>query len=169
MCGRVRNVSSAIRTEVWHGPFGWKAFSESRVNRREEFCAFLRRFCRWRRKGTKMAAKWSPDRGAIRSEPFPLLRSVVWNGPEPSRGRRCWARRSEPLTARTVLRLSLKRERRGERLAKRGPPFWCPRPPPLTRFTFSPVSRQKLTTFPTMVFVCQKPLPCGRCSSSVDT
>src|ERR1035441_1052638 len=27
------------------------------------------------KKGTKMAAKWSPARGAIRSEPFPLLRS----------------------------------------------------------------------------------------------
>jgi hypothetical protein len=56
------------------------------------------------KKGTKMAAKWSPAKGAVRSEPFPLLRSVVRNGPEPSRARRCWARRSEPLTARTVLR-----------------------------------------------------------------
>src|ERR1017187_5408814 len=56
------------------------------------------------KKGTKMAAKWSPARGAIRSEPFPLLRSVVRNGPEPSRVRRCWERRGEPLTARTVLR-----------------------------------------------------------------
>src|SRR5664279_484002 len=84
------------------------------------------------KKGTKMAAKWSPARGAVRSEPFPLLRSVVRNGPERSRARRCWARRSEPLTARTVLRGSLKRERRGERLAKSGPPFWYPRPPPLT-------------------------------------
>src|ERR1035438_3455800 len=56
------------------------------------------------KKGTKMAAKWSPARGAVRSEPFPLLRSVVRNGPERSRARRCWARRSEPLTARTVLR-----------------------------------------------------------------
>src|ERR1035441_5310883 len=81
-----------------------------------------------------MAAKWSPARGAVRSEPFPLLRSVVRNGPERSRARRCWARRSEPLTARTVLRGSLKRERRGERLAKSGPPFWYPRPPPLTVF-----------------------------------
>src|SRR5450759_1086962 len=84
------------------------------------------------KKGTKMAAKWSPARGAVRSEPFPLLRSVVRNGPERSRARRCWARRSEPLTARTVLRGSLKRERRGARLAKSGPPFWYPRPPPLT-------------------------------------
>jgi len=56
------------------------------------------------KKGTKMAARWSPAKGAVRSEPFPLLRSVVRNGPEPSRARRCWARRSEPLTARTVLR-----------------------------------------------------------------
>src|ERR1035437_29067 len=84
------------------------------------------------KKSTKMATKWSPAGRAVRSEPFPLLRSVVRNGPEPSRARRCWARRSEPLTARTVLRGSLKRERRGARLAKSGPPFWCPRPPPLT-------------------------------------
>src|ERR1022692_1680821 len=56
------------------------------------------------KKGTKMAAKWSPARGAVGSEPFPLLRGVVRNGPELSRARRCWARRSEPLTARTVLR-----------------------------------------------------------------
>ena len=28
------------------------------------------------KKGTKMAAKWSPARGVVRSEPFPLLRSV---------------------------------------------------------------------------------------------
>src|SRR5450432_513884 len=56
------------------------------------------------KKGTILAAKWSPSRGAVRSQPFPLLRAVVQNGPEPSRARRCWARRSEPLTARTVLR-----------------------------------------------------------------
>jgi hypothetical protein len=41
------------------------------------------------KKGTKMAAKWPPASGAVRSEPFPLLRSVVRNGPEPSRARRC--------------------------------------------------------------------------------
>src|ERR1035437_3765163 len=39
------------------------------------------------KKGTKMAAKWSPAKGAVRSEPFPLLRSVVRHCPEPSRGR----------------------------------------------------------------------------------
>jgi hypothetical protein len=33
-----------------------------------------------------------------------LLERLLWNGPEQSRARRCWARRSEPLTARTVLR-----------------------------------------------------------------
>ena len=33
-----------------------------------------------------MAAKWSPAMGAVRSEPFPLLRSVVRNGPEPVKG-----------------------------------------------------------------------------------
>ena len=38
------------------------------------------------KKGTKMAANWSPARRAVRSEPFPLLRSVVRNGPEPVKG-----------------------------------------------------------------------------------
>ena len=33
-----------------------------------------------------MAANWSPARRAVRSEPFPLLRSVVRNGPEPVKG-----------------------------------------------------------------------------------
>ena len=38
------------------------------------------------KKGTKMAAKWSPVRGAVRSASFPLLSSVVRNGPEPVKG-----------------------------------------------------------------------------------
>src|SRR5262245_42236758 len=40
---------------------------------------------------------------ALAVAPFPFSKWVVQNGPERSRGRRCWARRSEPLTARTVL------------------------------------------------------------------
>src|SRR6266852_5565603 len=40
-----------------------------------------------------------------------LMGGFAQNGPEPSRARRCWARRSEPLTARTVLRRWSKRER----------------------------------------------------------
>jgi hypothetical protein len=61
--------------------------------------------CRWRR---KRVPKWRPG-GALSREPFGvslslLLGGVVQNGPEPSKARRCWARRSEPLTARTVLR-----------------------------------------------------------------
>src|SRR5437879_5662013 len=40
-----------------------------------------------------------------------FLGGVLRNGPEPSRARRCLARRSEPLTARTVLRESSERER----------------------------------------------------------
>src|SRR5262249_17389884 len=44
-------------------------------------------------------------------EPSPNLRNVLRNGPEPSRARRCLARRSEPLTARTVRRESGKSER----------------------------------------------------------
>jgi predicted permease len=61
--------------------------------------------CRWRRKRVPKWRRSGPLPGEpFRSEPFPLLRSVVRNGPEPSRARRCWARRSEPLTARTVLR-----------------------------------------------------------------
>src|ERR1019366_3100324 len=50
----------------------------------------------------------------------------------PLRGPVCGGRGSDPWPPRTVLRGSLKRERRGERLAKSGPPFWYPRPPPLT-------------------------------------
>ena len=38
------------------------------------------------KKGTKMAAKWSLAKGAVRSEPFPLLRSVVRNGPGAVKG-----------------------------------------------------------------------------------
>ena len=38
------------------------------------------------KKGTKMAAKWSPVRGAVRNASFPLLSSVVRNGPEPVKG-----------------------------------------------------------------------------------
>jgi hypothetical protein len=48
---------------------------------------------------------------SLHLEPFPHLRNVLRNGPEPSRARRCLVRRSEPLTARTVLRESGKRER----------------------------------------------------------
>ena len=43
-----------------------------------------------------------------------LMGGFAQNGPEPSRARRCWARRSEPLTARTVLRQCGKRERRAK-------------------------------------------------------
>src|ERR1035437_3408629 len=96
--------------------------------------------CRWRR---KRVPKWRRS-GPLPGDQFGVSLSlfsgvVVRNGPEPSRARRCWARRSEPLTARTVLRCSLKRESRGERLAKGGPPFCYPRSPPLTvnRFHWS--------------------------------
>ena len=41
------------------------------------------------KKGTILAVKWSPARGAVRSQPFPLLRGVSQNGPEPSRARCC--------------------------------------------------------------------------------
>ena len=34
------------------------------------------------KKGTKMAAKWSPPRRAVWSEPFPPLRGLFWNGPQ---------------------------------------------------------------------------------------
>src|SRR5450759_1819509 len=130
------------------------------------------------KKGTKMAAKWSPARGAVRSEPFPLLRSVVRNGPERSRARRCWARRSEPLTARTVLRGSLKRERRGERLAKSGPPFWYPGPPPLTialrtqdaettRNPRRPINRVRLVKREAPLFEVPEHVVCGPVENGV--
>src|ERR1035437_5849402 len=56
----------------------------------------------------KRVPKWRRS-GPLPGEQFGVSLSlfsgvVVRNGPEPSRARRCWARRSEPLTARTVLR-----------------------------------------------------------------
>src|ERR1019366_3862432 len=38
------------------------------------------------KKGTKMAAKWSPARGAVRSEPFPLLGSCCPERPGAVKG-----------------------------------------------------------------------------------
>jgi hypothetical protein len=55
---------------------------------------------------------------ASRSSLSLLSGSVCWNGPEPSRARRCWARRSGPLTARTVLARWKKRERLGRRIGE---------------------------------------------------
>jgi hypothetical protein len=54
-----------------------------------------------------------------------LAGEFAQNGPERSRARRCWARRSEPLTARTVLRPSAKRER----LLRDRVPMAATRPP----------------------------------------
>jgi hypothetical protein len=55
------------------------------------------------KKGTILAAMAASREPGFQLEPFPLIRRLVQNGPEPSRARRCWARRSEPFTARTVL------------------------------------------------------------------
>jgi hypothetical protein len=86
-----RETARAFQTS-WEAVFG----------RRNGLCSGAWRTGNWAgsnplsvaaKKGTKMAAKWPPARGAVRSELFPLLRSVVRNGPEPSRARRCWARR----------------------------------------------------------------------------
>jgi len=38
------------------------------------------------KKGTKMAAKWSPAQRAVWSEPFPPLRVLSWNGPQAVKG-----------------------------------------------------------------------------------
>jgi hypothetical protein len=38
------------------------------------------------KKGTKMAAKWSPVKRAVWSEPFPPLRVLFWNGPQAVKG-----------------------------------------------------------------------------------
>jgi hypothetical protein len=71
-----------------------------------------------------------------------LLGDVVQNAPEWSRTRRCWARRSGPLTARTVLRDWSTRERLGEELAKDGAKKWPLRPAPLTQMSRIAVSRR---------------------------
>ena len=75
-------------------------------------------------KGTKMAAMAATGSPSFLLEPFPLHCDCVTNGPERSRARRCWARRSEPLTARTVLRASPKRERRSVQGSPSGSQEW---------------------------------------------
>jgi len=69
------------------------------------FCNVRRCICRWRRKRVPF---WRQS-GPLHCRPFGMSLSLLsrrccQNGPEPSRARRCWERRSEPLTARTVLR-----------------------------------------------------------------
>jgi|ERR1039458_1423661 hypothetical protein len=63
------------------------------------------RNCRWRRKRVPFWRRSGPLPCGLFGMSLSLLsRRCCQNGPEPSRARRCWARRSEPLTARTVLR-----------------------------------------------------------------
>jgi len=93
----------------------------------------FRPFCRWQLKNGPFWRRWrrgcpQPSRMSLSL----LLGTVVQNGPERSRARRCWVRRSGPLTARTVLRDWSKRERLGEELAKDGAKQWPLRPAPLT-------------------------------------
>src|ERR1017187_10183548 len=42
------------------------------------------------KKGTKKAAKWSPGRGAVRSQPFPLLRVCCPERPGAGKGAPLW-------------------------------------------------------------------------------
>ena len=96
----------------------------------KEIHVILDNYCRWR---LKRVPKWRRS-GTLLGEPFGVSLSllsggVVQNGPERSRGRRCWARRSEPLTARTVLRRSLKRERRERKLGEKWAAILVPLPP----------------------------------------
>ena len=78
----------------------WQDFHQARLS-----VARLGDICRWR---LKRVPKWRRT-GTLPGEPFGVslslvLGGVVQNGPKRSRARHCWARRSEPLTARTVLR-----------------------------------------------------------------
>jgi len=75
--------------------------------------------CRWQ---SEKGPKWQPG-GPIGQPPCKWSLSlipgeVLWNGPEPSRARRCWARPSEPLTARTVPR-QLQRGKGGRTINER--------------------------------------------------
>ena len=67
---------------------------------------------------------WSPERFTWSLSL--LTGGLIQNGPELSRARRCWVRRSEPLTARTVLGSSKKGERLLLRLSKVAPQKWLP-------------------------------------------
>jgi hypothetical protein len=62
-----------------------------------------------------------------------LLGGVVPNGPEASRARRYWARRKRTLDGEDRSEMIEEEGKAGEPLAKSGPPFWYPRPPPPTR------------------------------------
>ena len=71
-----------------------------------------REVCRWRRKRVPFWRRWRWLVPRRFTWSLSLLTGRLFqNGSEPSRARRCWARRSEPLPARTVLGSSRKRER----------------------------------------------------------
>jgi hypothetical protein len=80
-----------------------------------------------------------------------LLGGVVQNGPERSRARRYWARRSGPLTARTVLGDWSKKERLSEELAKGGPKKWPLCLAPLTAGLLDHAKRTVGVAQPTLV------------------
>src|ERR1700730_12906626 len=74
---------------------------------------------------------------------------IVQNGPERSRARRCWARRSRPLTARTVLGRWVQRERLGEISAKTGGTKVAPSPGATNTRTVAKLAARSVLVPPT--------------------
>src|SRR5256884_502795 len=92
-------------------------------------CVYFFFFFSSRRRHTRCSRDWSSDVcSSDLSAPFPLGRGCSLRTARSGQGRAGVARRSEPFTARTVLRSST----RGKGVALNGPLKWPSRSPPLT-------------------------------------
>src|SRR5450756_1761886 len=79
-----------------------------------------------------MAAKWSPARGGVRSEAFPSSQECCPERPGAVKGAPLLGAAKRTLDGEDRSEMIAEEGKAGERSAKGGPPFWCPRPPPLT-------------------------------------
>src|ERR1035437_5216003 len=79
-----------------------------------------------------MAAKWSPARGGLRSEAFPSSQECCPEGPGAVKGAPLLGAAKRTLDGEDRSEMIAEEGKAGERSAKGGPPFWYPRPPPLT-------------------------------------
>src|ERR1017187_8874876 len=80
------------------------------------------------KKGTKMAAKWSPARGAIRSEPFPLLRSCCPERPGAVRGARLWGGGKRPFEGEDRSEMIAEEGKAGRKISERWSAILVPSP-----------------------------------------
>src|ERR1035437_9060897 len=81
-----------------------------------------------------MASKWSPARGGLRSEAFPSSQECCPERPGAVKGAPLLGAAKRTLDGEDRSEMIAEEGKAGERSAKGGPPFWYPRPPPLTPF-----------------------------------